>query len=302
MNLIDIASHQAGMDLPGLFRQNPALDGVIIKAGSGTGYVNPYFKGWADWLHANGKPLGAFHYCRELTAGPGTPEAEAKHFYDIIKPYIGSVVPAADFERDNSDALMMGTGWLKAFLDAFYKLSGVKPLVYCSQSVTQEHDFKAIAAAGYRLWMAQYADMNPVHGFVSSPWHKGSVAPFNGYVMQQYTSQGYLEGWGKNLDFDLFLGSTVDWADMAAGSTPAPTPAPVPAGKKGPDPLVINEVLKGVYGNGRERAARLNAAGYDADAVQRKVNELYGIALSCKKKLAGSEDYLNSICWIVRSL
>jgi hypothetical protein len=56
MNLIDISSHQAGIDLPGIFAKNN-LDGVIVKADGGTQYTNPYFKSWAKWLHDNGKPL-----------------------------------------------------------------------------------------------------------------------------------------------------------------------------------------------------------------------------------------------------
>ena len=40
MNLIDIASWQAGLDLEKLFRLNPTLDGVIVKLTQG-GTANP---------------------------------------------------------------------------------------------------------------------------------------------------------------------------------------------------------------------------------------------------------------------
>lgn len=39
---------------------------------------------------------------------------------------------------------------------------------------------------------------------------------------------------------------------------------------------VANEVIAGKWGNGQSRVNALNNAGYDADAVQRKVNELLG--------------------------
>lgn len=298
LNFIDIASYQAGMNLETMFQSNPKLHGVIIKAGSGTSYTNPCFKEWADWLYANGKPLGAYHYCRELTANPSTPEAEARHFYSIVKPYIGSIVVAADFERKNSDALQQGTSWLKQFLDAFYQLSGVKPLVYCSQSITQSYSFSEIASAGYKLWLAQYADMNPVYGFIDKPWQSGSVAPFSGYVMHQYTSEGYLTGWGRNLDFDQFSGSYSSWCELAGGGE---TP-PEPVTPKEADPEVVLAVLHGVYGIGQERIKRLTEAGYSASSVQSKVNEMYGIALSCKKYVKGNTDYMESISYLVERL
>lgn len=44
-------------------------------------------------------------------------------------------------------------------------------------------------------------------------------------------------------------------------------------GKKNVD-VVAKEVLAGKWGNGEDRKKRLQAAGYDYGAVQRKVNEL----------------------------
>ena len=203
MNFIDISNWQRGIDLDTLFTENP-LDGVIIKATEGTGYINPCFTGWAEWL--NGKLWGAYHFCSGADA-----IAEAEHFYNVTKKYIGQFVPCADYE-DN--ALKRGTAWLKEFLDEYERLSGVKCLVYCSQSVTQSQNFTEIANAGYRLWMAQYADYSPVYGFLETPWHKGSVSPFMGYQMHQYTSCGVLKGWNSYLDFDKFYGTKEDWKSL----------------------------------------------------------------------------------------
>ena len=183
-----------------------------------------------------------------------------------------------------------------------YRLTGIKPLVYCSQvSALQAQDFTAIAAAGYKLWVAQYADHNPVYGFVASPWHTGTPAPFAEYTMRQYTDSGRLNGWGSNLDFDLFYGTIADWKTLACASG-TPAPAPTPSKPKGPDPQVITDILDGKYGTGQERVQKLTAAGYNAEAVQKKINELYGIALTIKKKLAGNEQYTDQIFWIVRQL
>ncbi|WP_261064446.1 hypothetical protein [Streptococcus mitis] len=37
---------------------------------------------------------------------------------------------------------------------------------------------------------------------------------------------------------------------------------------------VANEVIQGLWGNGQERYDNLSSAGYDAQAVQDRVNEL----------------------------
>ena len=287
MNFIDISSWQTGLVLETMFRDNLDLDGVIVKVSQGTGYVNPQAALWIPWLRQHAKPFGTYHYMD----GSGA-KAEAQHYAESLRPFPGGV-PALDYE---DTVLSRGTGYLKECLDEFTRLTGVKPLVYCSQSVTQAQDFAAIAAAGYELWVAQYADYKTVNGFVETPWQRGSVAPFRGYVMHQYTSCGRLKGWGSNLDFDQFCGTPEDWAALAGSEQPPEEEL------QGPDCVVVSEVLMGKYGNGSERAARLRAAGYDPQAVQKKINELYGIAGKIRPLIGDNMEYLNSIMKIVRDL
>lgn len=291
MNLIDIASHQDGIDLAVMFRKNEDLDGVIVKVSEATGYVNPCAKGWLDWLVSHGKPAGTYHYLNMAGA-----EAEAQHYVASVQPWLGKVALAIDYEE--TAVLAKGPGYLKACLDEVYRLTGVKPFVYCSQSVIGQHGFDAIAAAGYPLWVAQYADYKTVNGFLANPWHSGRPSPFADFTMRQYTSCGRLPGWLRNLDFDKFYGTADDWHRLTqmSGSDPEPE------GVKGPNPQVIEEILDGKFGSGQERVQSLTAAGYDAEACQRKVNELYAIALSCRKKAAGNEEYLSSICQIMEVL
>jgi GH25 family lysozyme M1 (1,4-beta-N-acetylmuramidase) len=295
MNFIDISNWQNGIDLAELFKRN-ALDGVIVKATENTGYTNPNFKTWAAWLTEHDKPWGVYHFCAGADAN-----AEAKHFYATVRHYIGKCVPFADYE---ADVLQKGTTWLKTFLDEFYALSGVQPLIYCSQSVTQEQNFSAIAREGHKLWVAQYADFQPVYGFLDKPWHNGSVAPFNGYVMQQYTSCGVLDGWRAYLDFDKFYGTPDDWKALCGDGNTATTvtETPTPSKLKGPDAVVVSEVLSGRYGTAQEREANLKTAGYSYKKVQAKINELYSIASKCATYCKGQKAYLNSIIKIMRTM
>lgn len=61
---------------------------------------------------------------------------------------------------------------------------------------------------------------------------------------------------------------------------PTPTPAPV---KKSVDEIA-QEVIRGEWGNGSDRRARIESAGYDYDAIQDRVNEILEGTPSTPKK------------------
>lgn len=61
-----------------------------------------------------------------------------------------------------------------------------------------------------------------------------------------------------------------------------PTPTPAPA-KKSVDEIA-QEVIRGEWGNGSDRRARIESAGYDYDAVQDRVNEILEGTPSTPKK------------------
>lgn len=293
MNIIDISTWQRGLDLSALFARNPALDGVIVKSTGGSSYVQDTCDPWVQWLMANGKPWGFYHYLDD-DYRHASGKAEAEWFVENCRNYFGKGVPWADYEHPARDK---GTVYLKEFLDTVYDLTGVRAGVYCSLSVIQTQLFQAIAAAGYPLWVAQYADNNPVNGFLENPWQKGSVAPFDRYVMHQYTSNGHLNGYDGRLDFDKFYGTAEDWDALARGEAPEPPKPLMPA-----DPAVVAEVLMGYYGTGDERVKKLKEAGYDPDSVQKKINELYVIAAKCRPIVGDDMGYILSIVKIMRDL
>lgn len=291
MNFIDIASWQAGLDLPTLFKKNKKLNGVIVKVSQGTGFVTPQAKAWLDWLTQNGKLAGTYHYLDLMGA-----EAEARHYVDSVKPWLGKVALAIDYE---GATVGKGTKYLKACLDEVYRLTGIKPFVYCSQcSCLEAQDFSDIADAGYPLWVAQYADYKIVNGFLTKPWQRGSPAPFDKYTMRQYTSCGHLNSWSKNLDFDLFYGNADDWSKLTQAQKPTQSAETL----KGPDPEIVLDVLMNRYGTGKDREKALRSFGYDPEAIQRKINELYAVSAKVKPLAAGNMDYLNSIVKIVRDV
>jgi hypothetical protein len=81
--------------------------------------------------------------------------------------------------------------------------------------------------------------------------------------MWQYSSTGSVDGIKGSVDVNHWYGG---------GTTPAPAPTPTPTKKKSTEELA-REVIAGRWGDGDSRKRKLQAAGYDYDAVQKKVNE-----------------------------
>jgi len=75
-------------------------------------------------------------------------------------------------------------------------------------------------------------------------------------------------------------GGVHGWVSASSVRTinaPAPTPSAPTAATPSPRPSIdeiARQVISGNWGNGAERVRRLTAAGHDAQAVQRRVNEL----------------------------
>lgn len=220
LNFIDIASHQAGLNLEAVFAQNP-IDGVIVKSTEGTSYVNPYCDKWVQWLIKNDKPWGFYHFLNG-----SDPASEAKYFVANTINYFNAGLPCADYE--GSIVTNYGTYYLRKWLETVYSETGVKPLVYCNLSTIQAdvNGFRTIAQDGYPLWLAQWAG-NYTH-FTPNPWQSGSYAPFTKLTMHQYTDKGQLNGYNCNLDLDIFYGDVEDWHALANKSEVKPTPTPAP--------------------------------------------------------------------------
>lgn len=210
LNGIDIASWQRGIDVRGL----ATTDFVVVKATEGTGYVNPYYRTWADQTLASKKKLGFYHFLR----ADSSPSDQARYFVNAVKPYLGRAALFLDFENTTgSNVIGRGTDFAKQFLDSTYRLTGIRPLVYMSRSVTRELNWSSVARSGYKLWVAQYLyRYDNVQGHVKDPkLPSGSFGAWSGPMMYQYTSTGKVSGYGGNLDLNYFYGSDLDWNALA---------------------------------------------------------------------------------------
>lgn len=198
MRGIDCASYQAGID-----PRNVPCDFVIVKSTQGTTYTNPDFHRLAEATLGAGKALGVYHY-----ASGGDASAEARHMLDVAGRYIGDAIFCLDWEGIQNSAFGSGrdSSWIDEFCSVIENRVGSECLVYLSKSVIGY-------AAGHKLWVAQYADMNRT-GYQDHPWNEGAYQ----CTIRQYTSMGWLDGWGGDLDLNKAYMTREEWDAWAAGN------------------------------------------------------------------------------------
>ena len=206
LRCVDIASHQAGIDVSAL-----DCDVVIIKVSGGASYANPYWREWADAALASGRLLGLYHYACEYDTEPGG-KAEAEYFWHEVKAYKGKFVPILDWENH---ACSMPVSYAKAFLDRIKALSGATPMFYGYASNVNSTDYSSIA--GYPLWMASYLNKYDGAGWVSNPDNIWGTGEWDSMRMYQYTSTGYISGYWNRLDLSVFYGGKDDWKRLQGG-------------------------------------------------------------------------------------
>lgn len=217
LNGIDISAWQRGIDLDAV----PA-DFVIIKATEGTDYVNGDCDRAYQQAKAGGKKVGVYHFANGDSSGT----AEADYFVDNVKGYVGEAILILDWE---TNAVNCGPGYAKEFLDRVQAKTGIKPMVYMSGSVVNEWDWSGVVAGDYGLWVAYYS-LDSCNGYVPDA-AMYPISDWSGAAMLQYTSGGYLPGWGDRLDLNVFYGDGNAWNAYAGGGTgvtvqPQPEPAP----------------------------------------------------------------------------
>ena len=266
MRGIDISKWQSGIDLSAV-----NADFVIVKATEGIGYVDKSCDGFFQKALSLGKKLGFYHFARPTN----DPVREADFFYNNCRGYFGKGIPILDWESGNTS----NVAWAKRWLDRVYQLSGVKPVIYMSESVVNANNWSAVATADYGLWVAKYRDNNPDYNYnMANAGSRPKVKWWKFYCMWQWTSTGRLNGYGGYLDCDVFYGDQSTWDAYVGKSTSSTKLQTKPASKT--TAQLAEEVIAGQWGNGEDRKKRLTAAGYDYNAVQSIVNN----KMAAKKK------------------
>lgn len=263
LNGIDISAWQRGIDTAAV----PA-DFVIIKATEGLDYVNGDCDRAYQRAKAAGKKLGVYHFADGNSSGT----AEADYFVDNIQGYVGEAILVLDWE---THAVTRGPGYAKAFLDRVQARTGIKPMIYMSGSVVNEWDWSAVVAGDYGLWVAYYSTDSCDGYWPDAPMYP--ISDWMGAAMLQYTSGGYLPGWGDRLDLNVFYGDHAAWDAYAGGGTGVtlqPQPEPTPEGQENAQNTTTytvqsGDTLSGIaerYGTTYQHLAAINGVA-DPDLI-----------------------------------
>jgi len=207
LNAIDISSHQAGINIPAM----STTDGVIVKATQGLTYVNPYYDKHYNAAVKSGKLVAVYHYF-----GGNDPVKEAEFFWYHFKKHVGEAFPALDWEPYQNRKFSAGPSVAKAFVQRFYELSGVWPIIYMSKSVCRSYDWSWLAAR-CGLWVAQYANYHQTD-YQDHPWtDKKGTGAWKQVSIFQYSSSGRVTGYNANVDINICYMDADGWRRFANG-------------------------------------------------------------------------------------
>lgn len=217
---IDISSWQSNLDLSQI-----NFDFAIVKATEGTGYINPSCGKHVQQALNLGKKIGFYHYAQN---GQHTARQEAEFFIKNCNGYFGKGVPVLDWEEAVHDVQ-----WALEWLQTVERETGVKPMIYMSESVVNAYDWSSVANAGYGLWVAKYRDYELDYNYdLSNAGAEPKVNYWQFYAMWQFTSSGRLDGYTGNLDCNVFYGDLAAWdkyARVSSNVTEQPSePMPAP--------------------------------------------------------------------------
>lgn len=208
LHFIDISSYQSGLDINAVKGQ---IDGVIVKATEGTGYVSPACDRHFQAAGAAGLLRGFYHF-----ASTGGATAEAEYFVNNTRSYFGQGVPVLDWEGNQS------VSWVNEFVARVHALTGVWCWVYANP-----WRFNQGGVDGNCMrWVASYPQVTSPSFGTAEGWD--APAAQGGVGAWQFCSDGRLNGFGGNLDFDLFYGTADQWrayyGQNAGVSAPVTTP------------------------------------------------------------------------------
>jgi len=241
---IDISKWQGEVDWSAI---KAAEDFVIIKSSEGDPdpgqttqqYEDPMFKTNQAGARSVGILLGYYHFARpDFNA----PEGEAEECFNAIGGLQENEIVCLDMETAGQTGAANLVDWAKRWLDHFQSLSGLKPLIYMSESWVDDYDWSNVYNAGYGLWVAKYGANDgtvPTQGVNTGVWPTAAI--------WQYTSVASAAGIHP-VDADNFYGDDAAF-DKYGYHAPVETPpappveptAPIAEPTPTPEPVVVPE-------------------------------------------------------------
>lgn len=197
---IDVSSWQGKIDV-----RSMSVDFVIAKATEDVDYVNPYCDFVIQQCIECGKKWGFYHFAKGAE-----PEAEARFFVENTRNYFGSGIPVLDFEDEAVTA--WGIAGAKAWLDYVYRETGIKPLIYMSESVCSTSDWSSVALADYGLWVAKYPNIaHPTFEDVANAGENLDTGAWPFAAIWQFASDCRVAGYDGDLDGNVAFMDGTAW-------------------------------------------------------------------------------------------
>ena len=224
-------------------------DGIkfaILRVGFGmdvTSQDDKYIERNIEECERIGMPYGVylFSYANSVEKA----KSEAEHTLRLIKGHTLTMGVWYDIE-DNATSGSVGKETLTNIINTYcntIKNSGYDVGIYANLNWLN-NKIEASVQEKWPIWVAQY---------YKECQYKGK------YVIWQYASDGKVDGISGNVDMNYFYGKLQEDTENTD--------------KKSVDELA-QEVIDGKWGDGEARKKKLEAAGYDYNAVQDRVNEM----------------------------
>jgi lysozyme len=236
---IDVSSHN-GYDITGILN-DMGTQNTIIKISESTTYINPCLSAQIE----QSNPVGFYHFAW-FGGDVEEAEREARYFLANVPTQVPYLV--LDYEDHASGDRQANTDACLRFMQILAD-AGYKPIYYSYKPFTLNNiDYQQILAEfPNSLWIAGYGLNDGNADFEYFP-------SMDGIRWWQYSSNPY----DKNIVLldDEENDNVISKDALKSLNT------------------VANEVLQGLWGNGQERFDRLSNAGYNAQAIQDRVNAI----------------------------
>lgn len=252
LKVIDVSEYQGSISWD---KVKGNIDGAILRCGYGSDIASQDDKQWTRNLsecERLGIPLGVYLY--SYATNDTMAQSELAHILRLIKGHTFQLPIYLDCEENGTQSYAPKA--CQIICDGI-KTAGFTPGVYANLYWWNNH---LTGVTAYRRWVAQY----------------NAKCDYTGaYDIWQYSNGGSVPGISGGVDMNWCY---KPFSEMVGGkATTAQTTKPQ---KKKSTAEIADEVIAGKWGNDPERRKRLTAAGYDAEAVQKIVNQKKGVTTS----------------------
>ncbi|HZD88056.1 MAG TPA: GH25 family lysozyme [Gaiellaceae bacterium] len=252
------------------------------KATEGTTYTDPTYAQNRSGSEGQGLVFGAYHFARPGGTSRATvtqsATAQADYFVDVAAPQPGELPPVLDLEVTGKLGPVLLELWAQTWLDEVYARTGVRGLVYTSPNFWKDRvgDSTAVAAAGYRLWIAHWTS-------ASAPTVPAQDWNGTGWTFWQWTNSASVPGIGGRTDGDRMLGTNPHTLAIGPYASGVPAVATQPTVVGIPEAGKILAARPGTWTGGKPvqfsyQWQRCDAAGANCVAIPAATGETYRAA------------------------